>query len=151
MAVPAEGEDIVTRLKILGNLHQVLECPGVSLVRVGVDVNLGPLRVLGGGALGGGDQVVGDPALLVEIVNVIWLPVDPLGVSVELGVSPLEALLGHVPVLPVVHLAQSVGVAATVLSPGVPVNLGGLSPGPGGGGRAAEQATVIVIQSRLAA
>ena len=37
--------------------------------------------------------------------------------------SPLEALLGHVPVLPVVHLAQSVGVAASVLSPGAPVNL----------------------------
>ena len=81
LAVPAEGKDIVTGLQILGNLHQVLECPGVSLVRVGVDVNLGPLGVLGGGALGGGDQVVGDPALLVEIVNVIWLPVDPLGVS----------------------------------------------------------------------
>ena len=81
LAVPAEGEDIVSGLQVLGNLHQVLECPGVSLVRVGVDVNLGPLRVLGGGALGGGDQVVGDPALLVEIVNVIWLPVDPLGVS----------------------------------------------------------------------
>ena len=81
LAIPAEGEDIVTRLEVLGHLHQVLEGPGVSLVRVGVDVNLGPLGVLGGGALGGGDQVVGDPALLVEIVNVIWLPVDPLGVS----------------------------------------------------------------------
>ena len=81
LAVPAEGEDIVSGLEVLGHLHQVLEGPGIPLVRVGVDVNLGPLGVLGGGALGGGDQVVGDPALLVEIVNVIWLPVDPLGVS----------------------------------------------------------------------
>ena len=80
LAVPAEGEDIVTRLEVLGHLHQVLEGPGVSLVRVGVDVNLGPLRVLGGGALGGGDQLVGDPALLVEVF-IVRLPVDPLKVA----------------------------------------------------------------------
>ena len=80
LTVPTEGKDIVSGLEVLGNLHQVLEGPGVSVVRLCTQGNLGPLGVFGGGALGGGDQLVGDPALLVEVF-IVRLPVDPLKVA----------------------------------------------------------------------
>ena len=80
LAVPAEGKDIVSGLEVLGHLHQVLECPGISVVRLRTQGNLGPLRVWRSGALGGGDQLVGDPALLVEVF-IVRLPVDPLKVA----------------------------------------------------------------------
>ena len=80
LTVPAEGKDIVSGLQVLGNLHQVLEGPGVSAVRLGTQGNLGPLRVWRRGALGGGDQLVGDPAVLVEVF-IVRMPVDPLKVA----------------------------------------------------------------------
>ena len=80
LTVPAEGKDIVSGLQVLGNLHQVLEGPGISAVRLGTQGNLGPLRVWRRGALGGGDQLVGDPAVLVEVF-IVRMPVDPLKVA----------------------------------------------------------------------
>ena len=80
LAVPAEGEDIVSGLEVLGHLHQVLEGPGVSVVGLRTQGNLGPLGVWRSGALGGGDQLVGDPALLVEVF-IVRVPVDPLKVA----------------------------------------------------------------------
>ena len=80
LAVPAEGEDIVPGLELLGHLHQVPEGPGIGLARGGGQVYLGPLRVPGRGAVGVRNQVDGDPARLVEIL-IIGLPVDPLGRS----------------------------------------------------------------------
>ena len=80
LTVPAEGKDIVSGLQVLGNLHQVLEGPGVSAVRLGTQGNLGPLRVWRSGALGGGDQLVGDPAVLVEVF-IVRMPIDPLKVA----------------------------------------------------------------------
>ena len=49
-------------------------------MRLRTQGNLGPLGVWRSGALGGGDQLVGDPALLVEVF-IVRLPVDPLKVA----------------------------------------------------------------------
>ena len=43
LTVPSEGQNILSSLQGLRNLHQVLECPGVIMLWVVRKVNLGPL------------------------------------------------------------------------------------------------------------
>ena len=82
LTVPSEGQNILSRLQRLGNLHQVLECPGVIVLWMVRKVNLGPLRPMRSGSVGGADQGDGKPAILMEIF-IFRMPVDPSSVALH--------------------------------------------------------------------
>ena len=76
LTVPSEGQNILSSLQRLRNLHQVLECPGVIALWMVRKVNLGPLRPMRSGSVGGADQGDGKPTILMEIF-IFRMPVDP--------------------------------------------------------------------------
>ena len=82
LTIPSEGQNILSSLQRLRNLHQVLECPGVIALWMVRKVNLGPLRPMRSGSVGGADQGDGEPAILVEIF-IFRMPVDPGSVALH--------------------------------------------------------------------
>ena len=66
LTVPAEGEDIVSGLQVLGNLHQVLDGPPVAGLVLAQNGQGGPLGSRRGGALGGGQDLLLLPLILGE-------------------------------------------------------------------------------------
>ena len=76
LAVPSEGEDVLSGLQVLRNLHQVLDGPPVAGLVLAQNGQGGPLRARRGGALGGGQDLLLLPLILGE-GRVAGLVVEP--------------------------------------------------------------------------